>query len=220
MAQRTVHRLALLLSLSAAPLAAQTASPIYAPLRPVPGDYEVIFGDPEKAGEPFVMRIRELPGTIIPPHEHPVDEHITVLQGTFYFAVSETYDPSLLRELPAGSYAFAPRGSTMFGAAPEAAIVQVHGIGPFHIHWRYGLSTLDDSDASTRFKYARGTRLATPRGLVTVRQGYRSGDIIQYEVVADSGELYMVSESDAAPAPTSMGDEGAPPGTDGAPASD
>jgi hypothetical protein len=31
-------------------------------------------------GEPFVMRIRELPGTIIPPHKHPVDEHITVIQ--------------------------------------------------------------------------------------------------------------------------------------------
>ena len=76
------------------------------------------------------MKEDRLPGTIIPPHTHPVDEHITVIRGTFFFAVSETYEPSLLQELKTGSYAFAPKGSTMFGAAPEAAIVQVHGVGP------------------------------------------------------------------------------------------
>jgi hypothetical protein len=55
------------------------------PLRPMSGDVEILYGDPEAAGEPFVMRIRELPGTIVPPHSHPVDEHITVVQGTWYF---------------------------------------------------------------------------------------------------------------------------------------
>src|SRR5437773_598330 len=43
------------------------------PLRPMSGDVEILSGDPEKAGEPFVMRIRELPGTRIPVHSHPVD---------------------------------------------------------------------------------------------------------------------------------------------------
>src|SRR5688572_1129154 len=38
-------------------------------------DVEILTGHPDSAGKPFVMRIRELPGTIVPPHTHPVDEH-------------------------------------------------------------------------------------------------------------------------------------------------
>lgn len=172
--------------------------PLYVPLRPIDGDYEVISGDPEKVGEPFVIRIHELPGTIIPPHSHPVDEHITVVRGTIYFAVSETYDPRLLRELPTGSYAFAPKGRTMFGAAPEAAIVQVHGIGPFHIYWRHGVATLDDADAASHFRFGKGQRVATPRGDGVIRQGYRSGDVIQYAVLGETGELFMANEAETA----------------------
>lgn len=104
------------------------------PLGPMSGDVEVLYGDPDAEGQPFVMRIRELPGTIVPPHSHPVDEHITVVQGTWYFGVGESYDSTALKELKAGSYAFAPGGATMFARSPELAIVQVHGVGPFHIH--------------------------------------------------------------------------------------
>jgi len=67
----------------------------FVPLRPLTTDFEVIFGDPEATGQPFVMRIRELPGSIIPPHSHPVDEHITVLEGTFFFAVADKCDRTL-----------------------------------------------------------------------------------------------------------------------------
>src|SRR5688500_18882349 len=59
------------------------------PIRPMSEDVEVLYGDPNGVGEPFVMRIREFPGGIIPPHRHPVDEHITVLQGTLYFMAEE-----------------------------------------------------------------------------------------------------------------------------------
>lgn len=80
------------------------------PIHPMSEDVEVLYGDPEKPGEPFVMRIRELPGGIIPPHKHPVDEHITVLQGTLHFAVGEKFDRGAMKELKAGSYAFIPKG--------------------------------------------------------------------------------------------------------------
>ncbi len=199
--ERAVLRCAMLLvALAAGPagLAGASEAPLFVPIRPVAGDFEVIYGDPEKAGEPFVMRIRELPGTVIPPHTHPIDEHLTVVEGTLYFAVAETYDPALLTELPAGSYAFVPKGRTMFGASPEGAIVQVHGNGPFHINWRHGLNTLDDADANERFRFARGQRLVTPRGRGVVRQGYRSGQIIQYEVAGDDGRLFMAHESEVA----------------------
>jgi hypothetical protein len=43
-----------------------------------------------------------------------VDEHITVLLGTLYFAVGEKFDRAVMKELKAASYAFIPKGSTMF----------------------------------------------------------------------------------------------------------
>jgi quercetin dioxygenase-like cupin family protein len=185
-------------SLVAGSLAAQQpprADPRFVPLRPMTTDSEVIFGDPDATGEPFVMRIRELPGTIIPPHSHPVDEHITVLEGTFFFAVSDKVDFSLLRELKAGSYAFAPKGSTMFGASPDGAIVQVHGVGPFHIHWRDGLKSLDDVGVQEVFGFRKGDLVIGSRGTGKIRQGYASGAHIQYEVELTSGKLVMEMES-------------------------
>ena len=177
------------------------------PIHPMTEDVEVLYGDPEKPGEPFVMRIRELPGGIIPPHKHPVDENITVLQGTLYFAVGDKFDRSVMKELKAGSYAFIPKGSTMFGWTPEAAIVQVHGIGPFHIHWRAGaawrdtLKTLDDSDAASIFKFKKGQYVVAKRGNGRIRQGYDSGEMIGYEIETEDGRLFAAEESELEPAP-------------------
>lgn len=163
----------------------------------MPGDVEILYGDPEKAGEPFAMRIRELPGTIVPLHSHPVDEHITIVQGTWLFAVGDTWDKTALRELRAGDYAFAAKGRTMFAASPDGAIVQVHGVGPFHIRWLHGVKTLDDADAASTFSFGRGERVRTPRGAGTIRNGYASGTIIQYEVTADNGGAFMVTQAEA-----------------------
>jgi hypothetical protein len=176
------------------------------PIHPMSEDVEILYGDPEKPGEPFVMRIRELPGGVIPPHKHPVDEHITVVQGTLYFAVGEKFDRGAMKELKAGSYAFIPKGLTMFGYTPEAAIVQVHGVGPFHIHWRAGtgwrdkLKTLDDPDAASVFKFRKGQRVVARRGRGRIRQGYDSGEIIGYEIVGEDGTLFAAEEGELRPA--------------------
>jgi quercetin dioxygenase-like cupin family protein len=167
-----------------------------APLKPMSGDVEILSGDPEKPGEPFVMRIRELPGTVIPLHTHPVDENITILQGTWYFAVGDKWDKSALKELHAGDYAFAPKGSTMFGYCPDGAVVQVHGIGPFVIHWRHGVKTLDDPDAASTFTFRKNDRVKTPRGEGIIKEGYASGEIVQYEIENASGARFMANQSD------------------------
>jgi quercetin dioxygenase-like cupin family protein len=164
------------------------------PLRPMSGDVEILYGDPEAIGEPFVMRIRELPGTVVPPHSHPVDEHITVVQGTWYFGLGEEFNPKALEELKAGAYAFASKGSWMFAYSPEEAIVQVHGIGPFQIHWHGGLKTLDDPDAKSTFRFGRGAQVASARGPGRIVQGYASGKLIQYEIEGSKGERFMVHE--------------------------
>lgn len=172
------------------------------PIAPMSQDVQILYGDPDRVGEPFVMRIRELPGGVIPPHKHPVDEHITVVQGTLYFGIGEKFDYAAMTELKAGSYAFIPKGSTMFGYTPEAAIVQVHGIGPFHIHWRAGnrwrdsLKTLDDADAASVFKFKKGERVVAKRGRGRIRQGYDSGEIIGYEIEGEAGTLFMALEDE------------------------
>lgn len=166
------------------------------PLRPMTGDVEILYGNPEVQGQPFAMRIRELPGTMIPVHSHPVDEHITIVQGTWYFAVGDTWDRAALKELRVGDYAFAAKGSTMFGYCPDGAVVQVQGVGPFLIHWKHGAKTLDDADAATVFTFRRGERVQSPRGPGTIRHGYASGEIIQYEISGDDGGLFMASQSE------------------------
>src|SRR5829696_9074815 len=112
MLTKPVLRAALIaLLIVAAPAAAsgqpkETREHRVTPIRPMSQDVEILYGDPEREGEPFVMRIRELPGTIIPPHKHPVDEHITVVQGTVYFAVADKFDRAVMQEIKTGGYAF------------------------------------------------------------------------------------------------------------------
>ena len=191
-----------LLSLTVGLAMAAPPSHRIVPLRAMAQDVEILHGDPEKPGEPFVIRIRELPGTIIPPHRHPTDEHITVVQGTLYFGVGDTFDRAAAKEIKAGGYAFIPKGSTMFGFVPDGAVVQVHGTGPFHIHWRAGgrwlerHSTLDDADAATVFRYKKGEPVITRRGPGVVRQGYFSGEVLQYEIEGRRGGAFMANEAD------------------------
>ena len=192
----------LIVSAAASGQSAETKQPRIIPLQQLTKDFEVIYGDPEAVGEPFVMRIRELPGTIIPPHKHPVDEHITVIQGTIYFGVGDKFDRAAMKEIKAGGYAFIPKGQTMFGYIPDGAIVQVHGVGPFHIHWRAGNRwlekdrNLDDPDAGSVFKFKKGDQVSSKRGKGRIRQGYFSGEVLQYEVEGEDGLLYMASEED------------------------
>jgi quercetin dioxygenase-like cupin family protein len=164
------------------------------PVKTMSGDVEILYGDPESSGEPFVMRIRELPGAIVPPHSHPVDEHITVVQVTWYFGLGEEFKSEALQELKPGSYAFAPKGSWMFGYSPDGTIVQVHGIGPFRIHWHGRLHTLDDPEARTVFRFVRGARVLFKSRSGQIAEGYASGKIVQYEIEAANGERFMARE--------------------------
>jgi len=101
------------------------------PLRPMSGDVEILYGDPEASGEPFVMRIRELAGTVVPPHAHPVDEHITVVQGTWYFGFGEKFDASALEELKPGAYASPRRGAGCSAIPPRLRSCRSTGSGRF-----------------------------------------------------------------------------------------
>jgi len=82
----------------------------------------------------------------------------------------------------------------MFGYAPEEAIVQVHGVGPFQIHWHEGLKTLDEAGAKSTFRFGRGDHVVASRGTGRSVEGYASGTIIQYEIEESNGRRFMASE--------------------------
>jgi hypothetical protein len=119
-----------------------------------------------------------------------------VVRGTWYFAIGERFDSTALTRMPAGTCAFAPAGATMFAASPEGAVVQVHGVGPFHIRWRDGAQLLDEPGATEVFRYRKGDVVTGPLGTGRIRQGYASGAIIQYEIEAAGGRVFMASERD------------------------
>ncbi len=92
----------------------------------------VLEGDPAQAG-PFTLRIKLPDGYRIPPHFHPVVEHVTVLQGTFVLGMGETVSSTGEKPLGAGSFAFMPAGMRHFARTQGETIVQLHGIGPWAI---------------------------------------------------------------------------------------
>ena len=104
------------------------------PLKPIPqksGGFEVVSGDPDKAGVPYVVRISNDAGYVVLPHTHPEDENIVVVQGSWTVAMGNRVDRSALRPMDVGAYTFVPKKMAHFGWARTATIIQVHGIGPF-----------------------------------------------------------------------------------------
>jgi quercetin dioxygenase-like cupin family protein len=100
---------------------------------PPGAEMAVVQGDPSKAGQPFIVRLRLPNGYRIAPHTHPSDEHVTVISGAFAIGMGSTFSESALTTLPAGAFATAPAGHAHFAQAKGATVVQVNAIGPFAI---------------------------------------------------------------------------------------
>lgn len=97
--------------------------------------FAVVSGSPNTEGAPFVIRIKLADGVKVAPHWHPVDEHITVITGTFYMGMGEKFNESMAKEMPAGSYALMPKEMRHFAWAKGETIIQIHGAGPFKTYW-------------------------------------------------------------------------------------
>ena len=93
-----------------------------------------LSGDPAQPG-PFVARLKFPAGFVLPPHVHASDENVTVLAGTVMAGRGETFDKSATRTLTAGAYGLTPAGTAHFSHAPEGAILQIHGVGPFTVRY-------------------------------------------------------------------------------------
>lgn len=100
------------------------------PALPPGAKVAVLEGNPSEAG-PFTMRVLLPSGYRIPPHYHPVVEHVTVVKGTFKVGMGDKYDPSALTPLPTGAFAALQPGTRHFAEAQGETIVQLHGVGPW-----------------------------------------------------------------------------------------
>jgi len=57
--------------------------------------YAGIYGEPAKPG-PYAFRVRAQAGHSLPPHTHPDERTVTVLSGTYWSGVGETFDEAKL----------------------------------------------------------------------------------------------------------------------------
>jgi quercetin dioxygenase-like cupin family protein len=91
-------------------------------------------GDPSKPG-PFTLRIKIPDGYRLPPHWHPADEHVTVVQGTFVMGIGDKFEQTGGHELGAGAFALMPAGTRHYASAKGETVIQLHGTGPWGINY-------------------------------------------------------------------------------------
>jgi quercetin dioxygenase-like cupin family protein len=101
----------------------------------------VVYGDPTKPGL-YATRLRSPAGLKIMPHTHPEERIYTVMSGTLYLGVGDTYDESKLVAYPQGSVAYLPAKLSHYQfAKSDGYEIQISGIGPTDINY---LNPADD----------------------------------------------------------------------------
>jgi hypothetical protein len=90
----------------------------------------VLEGDPSRAG-PFTLRLALPANYRIPPHYHPVTEHVTVLEGTFYVGMGDTFDADKASALPSGTFAALGPEVRHYAYTKGRTVIQLHGTGPW-----------------------------------------------------------------------------------------
>ena len=89
-----------------------------------------ILGAPSKPGM-YIFRVKMAAGARIPPHTHPDDRNTTVLTGTIWVGVGETFDEAKMVAVPAGAVYVVPATMPHYVWAKEGeAIYQESGVGP------------------------------------------------------------------------------------------
>jgi hypothetical protein len=133
---RSVH-LFLVLALTLAGVQAQSQAvhegPLVVPVHKLPAGQwvERVWGDPTKAGEVFAIRIHNDAGYIVVPHVHPMDEHVVVVQGVWWFGMGSRFDAAALKPVELGSFTLGPKNMPHFAWSKTETTIHVYGVGPF-----------------------------------------------------------------------------------------
>jgi quercetin dioxygenase-like cupin family protein len=100
----------------------------------------MLEGSPAEAGL-FTIRLKFPDAYRIAPHWHPAVERITVITGTFYFGMGETFDQAKAKTLPAGSFITMTPKMPHYASAEGETVVQLTGEGPWGVTY---LNPADD----------------------------------------------------------------------------
>ena len=160
---------------------------------------QVLYGDPDREGGHYVIRIGNDDGQIVFPHRHPEDEHIVVIQGTWFLGHGEAFNRAALEEMPVGTYGMVAKTMAHFGWSRGETIIQVHGIGPFKQLFVDPVTRITQTGAERYFKYKVGDRVVSPKGSGVVANGYRTAKLVQYQLKRDDAGLYWALEEDLKP---------------------
>ncbi len=90
----------------------------------------VVSGDPTKPG-PFIIQLAMPDGYRLAPHFHPTDETVEVKQGTFLFAMGDTFDLAKTKPMKVGEKGSIPANMHHYATAKGATVVAVTSTGPF-----------------------------------------------------------------------------------------
>jgi quercetin dioxygenase-like cupin family protein len=94
--------------------------------------FAVLSGDPGKEGL-FTIRIRFPAGYTVPPHHHPSDELVTVVDGQVALGMGDKLDRAKMKNLVQGGYAVAAKDMNHYVTTKSGGIVQITSNGPFKI---------------------------------------------------------------------------------------
>ncbi|MDH5610519.1 MAG: cupin domain-containing protein [Cyclobacteriaceae bacterium] len=90
----------------------------------------VMEGNPKESGL-FTIRFKITGEFIMPPHTHPKDERVTVLQGKAYVAFGKGATKEGAKEFGPGDYYVNARNAIHTVWAIPSTIIQITGIGPW-----------------------------------------------------------------------------------------
>jgi hypothetical protein len=108
---------------------------------------EVLSGDPAVKGAPYVIRIHNDANYIVLPHNHPEDENIVVVQGSWSLGMGARVNRQALDPMELGTFGLVPKRMAHFAWSKTETIIQVHGIGPFSTDFIDPLYDLTDKGA-------------------------------------------------------------------------
>jgi quercetin dioxygenase-like cupin family protein len=102
------------------------------PSLPKGAKFAVVSGDPAQPG-PFVIRLRFPPGYAVPPHSHPAEEHVTVVDGVFSFGMGSVADRGRMKVIPQGRSIVAPADMAHYASTTQGATLQISSRGPLQV---------------------------------------------------------------------------------------
>jgi quercetin dioxygenase-like cupin family protein len=92
----------------------------------------VLSGDPGKEGM-FTIRLRFPAGYVVPPHSHPTDEIVTVINGQLSLGMGRNLNRRRASSLVQGGFVVAPAKMNHYAFTRTGATIQITAQGPFQV---------------------------------------------------------------------------------------